>query len=120
MVFGAAARRLKVVILIVSTIVLGTETSAAQTGETTGTIRGRVVDEGGRPVVTATVVVAGSDLFASTDANGRYVVFDVPEGIYLLEATSPGFSEATADSVRVVAGETTEIDFHLSSSKRFL
>ena len=106
MVFGAAARRLKVMILIVSTIVLGTETSSAAT---TGTIRGRVVDEGGRPLVTATVVVAGSDLLASTDANGRYVVFDVPEGIYLLEATSPGFSEATADSVRVVAGETTEL-----------
>ncbi|UYZ62003.1 carboxypeptidase-like regulatory domain-containing protein [Hymenobacter weizhouensis] len=47
-----------------------------------GTVRGRITDERGRPLVGATVLVQGTQLAASTDASGEYKL-DVPAGVTL-------------------------------------
>ena len=78
-----------------------------------GTVRGRVLDTNGRPVVAATVTIAELELSATTDANGLYVLINVNAGSYRLEAGRTGFSGEVVDRVVVVAGETVELDFQL-------
>ena len=73
---------------------LPAQDSSANEGEQqpqpTGSIQGRVVDEGERPVVSATVVVADTDLAATTDARGRFLIDPVPAGTYRLRYETDG------------------------------
>ena len=85
---------------------------AAQTDDT-GILRGRVVDQAGRPMVAATVVIADLDLETSTGADGRYELGGVSAGNYTVEARSGGFSIDTREGVVVGEGETVELDFQL-------
>ena len=78
-----------------------------------GSIEGWVVDEDGRPVATATVVVLGADLRASTDAGGRFLLLNVPVGSYPLQVQAAGFVEAAVDSVEVIEGEIAEVALQL-------
>jgi hypothetical protein len=80
-----------------------------------GSIRGRVVDKEGRPVVSATVAVAGSTLSATTDADGRFVIEEVPTGSYRLEASCTGFTGEIVDPITVAGGETAEVQFNLAA-----
>lgn len=47
-----------------------------------GTVRGRIVNEDGRPLVGATVLVKGTTIAASTNGNGEYVL-EAPAGSVL-------------------------------------
>ena len=78
-----------------------------------GSIEGWVVDEDGRPVATATVVVLGADLRASTDAGGRFLLLNVPVGSYTLQVQAAGFVEAAVDLVEVIEGEVAEVALQL-------
>jgi plastocyanin len=67
--------------------------------------------------MSAVVVVLPNPLFASPDSSGQYVIDQVPPGEY----TIIGWHERTKPSVqkvRVVAGQTTTIDFSLPLSPR--
>lgn len=79
----------------------------------TGTIVGRVVEEGtGTPVRDAQVVVVGAALGGRTDEGGQYRIVNVPAGLARLRALRIGY-EAVADSVTVVAGGSVTRDFTL-------
>jgi outer membrane receptor protein involved in Fe transport len=81
--------------------------------EGTGSISGRVVDDRGRPVVAAVVAVTGSELVATTDDDGRFLLSDVPAGTHGLEVRSGGYSSDDSETVTVVPGSPAEIDFEL-------
>jgi len=82
-----------------------------------GKLRGTVTDrETGEPLVGANVVVDGTNLGASTDLNGEYVILSVPPGTYSLKATYIGYSTFTISNVRVSSNLTTSQDFQLASS----
>lgn len=68
-----------------------------------GTITGNVVDGGGNPIPGASVTGAG--LTASTDANGNYVLSNVPAGSVTLVASAAGDSPAS-EAVTVTTGNT--------------
>jgi hypothetical protein len=96
--------------------VFGGSTAWSQTGgASTGTVRGRVVDSGGRPLVAATVTISESGVSATTDADGVYVLSSVDAGSYRLEAGCTWFSGEVVDRVAVVAGETVAVDFQLTA-----
>jgi len=81
----------------------------------TGAITGRVMDLAGSPIAGATVRLwnAGRDTFSTLE--GTYVVSAIPVGKYLVDASTRGYEGCTKTSVRVVAGQTTRLDFHLST-----
>ncbi|MEO0473117.1 MAG: TonB-dependent receptor [Bacteroidota bacterium] len=56
-----------------------------------GTVTGTITDEGNQPLVGANVVVEGSLIGASTDANGQYLI-TVPAGNQTLLVTYYGFA----------------------------
>ncbi|HEX8429738.1 MAG TPA: TonB-dependent receptor [Longimicrobium sp.] len=63
-----------------------------------GTVTGRVVESATqRPVAGATVRVAGLNIGASTDEDGRFTLQNVPAGARTIQATRIGFQQGTAN-----------------------
>ncbi len=79
-----------------------------------GTISGRVTDTVAKvPLSAAAVQVQGTQLNARTDAEGRYVIRNVPAGTATVRVMRVGY-RAQAASATVVAGETVVIDFSIA------
>ena len=78
----------------------------AQTGNIEGTVSRR---DTGTPLANAEVRLIETNERQTTDENGRFVITDVPEGIYTLVVAVPnvdGTTVTTRTAVTVVAGET--------------
>lgn len=81
----------------------------------TGTISGRVLDgETGRALQGAVVSVAGTDLVAYTDIEGRYTLTGVPAGAREVAVYYVGLDEAR-QSVQVGSGTTAAANVDLTS-----
>lgn len=81
-----------------------------------GSVEGRVRDDQGAAVYTATVVLTGSDSFsrfADTDQLGFFRVIGLAPGTYRLVASRLGHVAATQD-VPVAAGERVELELVLA------
>jgi outer membrane receptor protein involved in Fe transport len=83
--------------------------------QTTGSIAGRVADDGGHPLEAASVTVVGSDLVAITDRDGSFHLANVPPGVHALEVEAGGYSGETVEALTVVAGETLEVGVQLTT-----
>ncbi|HZZ90406.1 MAG TPA: carboxypeptidase regulatory-like domain-containing protein [Caulobacteraceae bacterium] len=88
--------------------------------QTTGSIRGQVTDDAGKPVAGATVTIThlptGSRATAVTDAGGGYTVLNLrPGGPYTVEATEPAHAPQKVESANVALGATTQINLTLAS-----
>lgn len=82
-----------------------------------GTIRGRVIDGQGRPVVEAVVMIVGDspshlDIAALTGEAGEYSYTGLWPGRYTLLVNAPAFSPQQ-DSVEVTAGQESRLDLML-------
>lgn len=67
----------------------------------------------GRPLAGATVVVRGTILAVTTDAQGRFHLADVPPGVYTLQLAAPGYSPAVVGEVLVAPGQTSTVNVSL-------
>ena len=79
----------------------------------TGGIQGTVMDNGGA-VAGATVAVEGTNLWATTGADGAYHLENVPVGDCSVIASADGYYPKTV-TVSVVEGATVQQDFTLQS-----
>ncbi|HEY0604707.1 MAG TPA: carboxypeptidase regulatory-like domain-containing protein [Herpetosiphonaceae bacterium] len=85
-----------------------------------GTVQGVVRSSLGQPIAGARVLlpaVDGTAFSAESDAQGRYMLPDVPAGSYLPVAGAPGFADTTMRTllgIGVAAGQTTPLDITLS------
>ncbi|MGC8594582.1 MAG: carboxypeptidase-like regulatory domain-containing protein [Candidatus Kryptoniota bacterium] len=61
-----------------------TERSLVQQGK--GSVKGRVVDQNGSPVAFANILVLGTTMGASADANGYYLIENIPAGTHTLRS----------------------------------
>ncbi len=88
-------------------------------GQTTsGTIRGRVLDPQGAPVRSVTVTVTGQGngvtRTVKTDADGLFVVSNLPPGTLDLAAVAAGFNDALRKDIVLDVGRTVSLDLNLS------
>ncbi len=67
---------------------------------------GRVVDEEGRPVPPARVVAAGDRFETTTDAEGRFALDGVPEGVVGVGVAAEGYEEHAGQAI-VRGGDAT-------------
>lgn len=83
----------------------------------TGKIRGRVVDaQTGEPLPWVNVMLEGTSLGAATDANGVYVILNVPPGEYTLVASMMGYKKIRIENLRVKTDFTTVQNFRLEKT----
>ncbi|MDX6710022.1 MAG: hypothetical protein QOH96_1038 [Blastocatellia bacterium] len=79
-----------------------------------GTITGVVQDPNGATIQNATVTVTnvGTNLTRSvqTDASGHYEVPSLPNGVYKVVATAPGFQPITVDQANLAVGDRLRVD----------
>jgi outer membrane receptor protein involved in Fe transport len=85
--------------------------------QTTGKIKGIVLDESGDPLPGANIVVAGTTWGAEADEDGYYYIIGVRAGTYTLKAEFVGYSPKEVKDVKVRVGLTTTQDFKLSSQE---
>jgi len=98
--------------LLAALAALGAPASAQSPGK----IAGRVVDNAGEPLVGASVLVEGTTLGASTDADGYYFILQVRPGTYTLRASYIGFGTKVIEGVAVEVDKTTTIDVTLGEA----
>jgi hypothetical protein len=80
----------------------------------TGAITGTVTS-GGNPVANAYVYVFGTSYAATTDADGRYTITNVPVASprYIVIASKTGYLDSQQGDVDIVEGGTVTVDFDL-------
>ncbi|MTG97560.1 MULTISPECIES: TonB-dependent receptor [Myroides] len=61
------------------------------------TIKGRVVDEVNKPLPFATIYIENTNITTQTDANGEYILKDVPQGKQSIKASFVGFSSSVRE-----------------------
>ena len=80
-----------------------------------GSIAGRVYDNATKDSIPlATVIVVGSTLGAATDAQGHFIIRQVPPGTYEVQASAVGYAPLVRREVVVRASEETEVSFFLT------
>ncbi|MDR8393578.1 TonB-dependent receptor [Aliifodinibius sp. S!AR15-10] len=81
-----------------------------------GVISGTVIDgTSGETLPGANVSIQGTQIGASTDADGEYTISDVDPGTYTLVATFIGYQQST-QQVTIASGETVEANFTLTAA----
>ncbi len=82
-----------------------------------GKISGRVVDgETKEPLLSASVLIAGTTMGAATNAKGEYYILNVPPGQYTLAVRMLGYVEQKISNVRVHTDLTTALDFKMTAT----
>ena len=96
-------------------ILLSVSTSAlAKTTEKTGKITGKITDiTTGKAIAGVTISIPDLKVATSTDANGVYVLKQLPRGQYLIQVTAVGYASVTK---MVNLENTYSVDFKLSAS----
>ena len=81
---------------------------------TTGKITGRVTSaETGEPLIGLNVIIEKTDMGASCDANGYYLIVNVPPGTYNLRFMMIGYRPLVMENIDVRSDHTTTIDAQL-------
>ncbi|MGE5682429.1 MAG: carboxypeptidase-like regulatory domain-containing protein, partial [Bacillota bacterium] len=77
------------------------------------TIRGKITDSlTQRPLVQATIKIAGTTYGAISDTNGIYSIENIPRGIYSISVSLIGYKSIVRDNIRI-SGQITVENFSL-------
>lgn len=83
-----------------------------------GSIRGTVYVGGNEPLPEAQVTVVGTVLSATTNADGKFELNNVPAAKHELKISFPGYKDFT-QQVEVIAGKTTSLEADLQLDEQF-
>ncbi|MBN2104372.1 TonB-dependent receptor [bacterium] len=73
-----------------------------------GQLKGKLIDQSTRqPLISADIIIEGSNLGAATDTSGQYVIMNVPSGIYNVRFMMMGYESRIVNQVIVNPGRTT-------------
>ena len=81
---------------------------------TTGKVAGQVEDAEGSPMAGVAVLIEGSRLGATTDADGRYLILQVSPGTHTVVAQMIGYRTMKITEAMVNADRTTQVNFTLA------
>jgi hypothetical protein len=111
-----AVRRLAVQLASALVLVAVAGTPAFSQG-TNGKLQGRVTDaRTGQPIAAAQVNVEGTTLGNITNDEGYWFINEVPAGLHNVRAQSIGYRPVVVTEQRVLAGQTTTLNFQLEQS----
>ncbi len=82
--------------------------------QSSGKLSGRVTDGStGEGLPGANVILQGTNIGATTDLDGNYVIIGVPVGTYAVQSSFVGYATETVQGVEINAGYTRELNFDL-------
>jgi outer membrane receptor protein involved in Fe transport len=103
-------------IFLIGILFLGILMLPANSLAQAGRLAGTVVEKGSEaPLIGANIVVVGAGIGAATDAQGFFLIGNVPPGTYEVEAYFVGYTTAT-QQVEVKAGEVAKVAFEMATS----
>ena len=84
--------RMKTLLVTIIALMISTLSGMAQNNQPVGTIKGQILDrENKQPVIGAAVMIKGTKLGASADANGNFAISNVTVGAYVVQITALGY-----------------------------
>lgn len=108
-------RRILMAFSILALMILAIHPLSAQSG---GKVSGKVTDDAtGEPLPGCNVVIVGTMMGASTDADGTYFILNVPPGKYDVQTSVIGYKRIMERGVIVNSGKTTVVNFKLRLSE---
>ncbi len=106
----------KLMLRVIAGMVVFPALIVAQEQETVGaTVTGRVADANSQPVEAVEVTIEGTTLHTITDADGRYVLLQVPAGPQTLRTRRIGYAPSRVSVVVPLRGTLTQ-DISIASS----
>ena len=102
-------------------IILAMLAAAPTFAQTTGSVRGEVVDSDGEPLAGVIVELTGEALGDGkrgtvSASNGAFSIPGLPVGLYSLTASLDGFSPQSIDGINVNIGAVASVTFNLRSA----
>ena len=95
---------------LVKTFLIMTLFSAVLTASQTGKITGKVLDqETGNPLPGVNVLLENTPMGAATDPDGKFVILDIPPGLYTVNLSFIGYATITIENVRSTTDLTTNL-----------
>ena len=82
----------------------------------TGKINGVVRDQAGEVLPGANVVIKELNLGSTADADGYFVIINIPPGVYTLSASLIGYETVSQTGVDVTTDHTTTINYNLKET----
>jgi len=98
---------------VMTVFLLGNALAQINTSKIEGVVRDK---DSGQPLAGAQVVVEGTRLGNVTNADGYYFILNVPPGRRAITFTFTGYQKTTITDQLLLAGQTTTVDAHLSST----
>jgi len=81
------------------------------TAGTTGKLVGIVLDKASKkPLIGANVMIAGTGLGTSTDAEGRYFILQIPPKTYSVKFSMIGYKDVNVKNVKIQVDLTTTLN----------
>lgn len=106
---------LKHFLLIFSWLIL------SQTHAQKGRIEGRILNEANNePIPLSNIQVIGTNIGASSDFDGKYIITGLDPGFYQLQISSVGYKTLISQDIQVVNNKTTYADFRLEEQSYML
>lgn len=97
----------RLIILLISLLVIVPQANAKETGG----IRGKIIDQNTKsPLGGANVMVLETNLGATTDTDGFYLIPSIEEGIYKIRVSYIGYDNFIKPDIRVVRNKTTHVE----------
>lgn len=105
----------KHIIIILAILFAISQTSIIRAGNT-GKVAGTITDnKTGEGLFGANIIIVGTNYGASTDAEGRYYIINIPPGEYNIKASYIGYGAKQISDVKVIVDKTTTVNFQLQS-----
>lgn len=100
-------KKIFLISLIISSVVLA---------GTTGKLSGKIKDAStGETLIGANVLIEGTNLGTASDADGNYVILNIPPGKYNVKFSYIGYEMTSVSGVVIVADQTTSLSIELKS-----
>lgn len=82
--------------------------------QTSGKLKGRVVDPKGEPLIGANILVQGTSTGTTSDLDGYYNILNLRTGTYSVEYRYVGYQSKIVKNIKIIPDQTTEINVTLS------
>ena len=80
---------------------------------TDGTIRGKITDTEGNPLIGAQIFIKSLQMGALAGSDGSYILLNIPVGTYAVAVYMMGYRKETRQNVHVIMDQTVWLNFTL-------